>query len=76
MSLKWKKWGLDFFQSLGRHVGTAGLATLSTSYVEGKISWRALGIGVLCGGIIPTVFTFLQTNPVPEDEEAVTPTKV
>lgn len=66
--LNWEKWGLDFFASLGRHIGTAGLTWLSLGVKEGRVQWRDLWIAILVGGIFPTVFTFLQSTPVPTEE--------
>lgn len=73
MKLNWEKWGYDFVTSVLRHTGTAGLAALATATSTGKLDWHALGWGILCGGIIPTVFTFLQKTPLPEDEEKPQP---
>lgn len=73
MAMNWSKWGRDFLASVLRHVGTAGLTTLSTSYVSGKMNWEVLLTGVVCGGIVPTVFTFLQNTPLPDDTVVTTP---
>ena len=69
MNLNWSKWGLEFWASIMRHVGTAGMAALAVSYQNGKLDWKSLGMGILAGGVIPTIFTFLQTTPVPDEEK-------
>lgn len=68
MNLNWSKWGLDFFASLGRHIGTAGMTWLSIGVVNGKVDWQSLWIAILTGAVLPTVFTFLQSHPVPTEE--------
>jgi len=68
MSLNWSKWGLDFWKSIARHVGTAGLAAMAICTKEGKFDWKNFGIAILVGGVIPSVLTFLQSSPAPEDE--------
>ena len=70
MSMNWKKWGFDFWQSLGRHIGTAGLTWLSLGVKDGRIQWRDLYVAIIVGAVLPTVFTFLQTSPLPMDESA------
>lgn len=71
MKANWQKWGKDFFASVLRHVGTAGLTWLSLGYKSGRVDWHDLWVAVLVGGILPSVFTFFQNTPVPEDEEEV-----
>lgn len=65
MKLDWSKWGLDFFTSLGRHIGTAGMTWLGLGLNNGKVDWHDLWIALLTGAILPTVFTFLQSSPTP-----------
>lgn len=68
--MNWSKWGRDFFASLGRHIGTAGMTWLGLGVKDGRIEWGNLWAALIIGAILPTVFTFLQTSPVPEDEPA------
>lgn len=75
MSLNWSKWGRDYFQSLGRHIGTAGMTALTACALDGRIDWRKLGAAILIGGAIPSTFTFLQSTPVPEETTTVTTTE-
>lgn len=66
----WSKWGWDFWQSIARHVGTAGITWLGTNVATGATGWHTLEtlpIALVLGGVLPTVFTFLQSNPVPPD---------
>jgi hypothetical protein len=73
MNLNWEKWGRDFWASIMRHVGTAGLTWLSLGlWKSGKVDWNDLWVALLTGGILPSVFTFLQNTPVPEDEDQPT----
>lgn len=72
MKLNWAKWGLEFWASLGRHIGTAGLTWLGLGAKEGKIDWNALWVAILVGGILPTIFTFIQKTPTPIDEDEKT----
>lgn len=69
----WQKWGLDFFQSLGRHIGTAGMTWLGIGIKDGAIDWNSLWVALVAGALLPTIFTFLQRNPVP-DVKSVTVT--
>lgn len=64
--LNWSKWGRDFFSSLGRHVGTAGMTWLGLGVKNGMVDWHDLWAALLCGAVLPTIFTFLQKTPVPE----------
>ena len=68
MKINWEKWGLDFYQSLGRHVGTAGMTWLGLGVKGGKLDWSDLWVALLAGAILPTVFTFIQ-QPVPVEED-------
>lgn len=74
-ALNWNKWGRDYFQSLGRHIGTAGMTGLAACAIDGRVDWKKLGAAVLIGGVLPTTFTFLQTNPIPEETITVTTTE-
>lgn len=70
----WSKWGLDFWQSVVRHIGTAGMAWLGTNAVtgvDGKHSLETLPLALLFGAIMPSVFTFLQNSPIPPEEADV-----
>ena len=66
--LNWSKWGLTFFQSLGRHIGTAGMTWLGLGIKDNVIEWHNLWVALLVGAILPTFFTFLQNSPIPEEE--------
>ena len=66
--LNWHKWGLTFFQSLFRHIGTAGMTWLGLGVKDGQVEWRNLWVALLVGAILPTFFTFLQNSPIPEEE--------
>lgn len=68
MSMNWTKWGMEFWASLGRHIGTAGMTWLGLGLKDGKVNWNDLWVAVLVGGILPTVFTFLQSKPTPDDD--------
>lgn len=68
MAMNWKKWGLEFWASLGRHIGTAGMTWLGLGLKDGKVNWSDLWVAVLVGGILPTIFTFLQRAPTPDDD--------
>ncbi len=74
MALNWQKWGRDFVQSLGRHIGTAGMTWLGLGLKDGVINWGSLWIALLLGAVLPTVFTFLQKTPLPDDIESITVT--
>lgn len=69
MKLNWAKWGFDFWTSVARHVGTAGMTWLGLGIKDGKIQWEDLWFALLVGGILPSVFTFLQKTPSPDDED-------
>lgn len=69
MNLDWSKWGYDFFASLGRHIGTAGMTWLGLGIQNNRIDWKDLWVAIVAGGILPTIFTFLQSFPVPPDED-------
>lgn len=73
MNLNWSKWWLEFFKSFGRHLGTAGATWVGMYSTQGNIDWHSLWVALVAGAILPCVFTFLQSNPVP-DEEAAQPT--
>lgn len=68
MHVNLEKWGWDFVTSLIRHIGTAGMAVTAVAVVNGRIDWKAIGVGVLTGGVIPTVFTAFQSFPQAQDE--------
>ena len=68
MHIHWEKWGLDFLTSLIRHIGTAGMAVTAVAVVNGHVDWKAMGFGILTGGIIPTVWTACQSFPQAEDD--------
>lgn len=65
-TLNWQKWGLSFWQSLARHIGTAGMTWLGLGVKDGKVDWGNLWVAILVGAVLPSVFTFLQTTPTPE----------
>ena len=69
MSRNWSKWGFSFWAAIARHVGTAGLTWLSLGIKDGKFKLNDLLLALLVGGVLPSVFTFLQSTPVPPDEE-------
>lgn len=66
MSLNWQKWGMSFWQSLARHIGTAGMTWLGLGVKDGQIKWKDLWVALLVGAVLPSVFTFLQSTPTPE----------
>lgn len=74
MPLKWNKWGITFFQSLGRHIGTAGMTWLGLGFKDGRVEWHNLWLALLTGAVMPAVFTFLQTTPVPDNDEVTNET--
>lgn len=65
----WSKWGEDYWTSLARHLGTAGMAWLGTVAVNGTgmtwTSFKTLPLALLAGAVLPTTFTFIQNNPKP-----------
>lgn len=69
----WGKWGRDFIDSVVRHVATAGLTAATTCYIDGRLDWRKFGSALLIGGVIPSVFTFLQKSPIPDAIVLVVP---
>ena len=73
MKLNWAKWGLEFWKSVSRHSATAGSAYLAVLEVQ-KIpfSWEGLGAAVIVGGVLRSVFTFLETTPTPDDDDEKT----
>lgn len=73
MALNWNKWGRDFFASLGRHIGTAGMTWLGLGVKDGQIEWHNLWLALITGAVLPTVFTYLQSTPVPEETTVSTP---
>lgn len=73
MSKNWSKWGHEFFKSLGRHIGTAGMTWLGLGIKDNQIEWHNLWTALLIGAVLPTTFTFLQSNPVPEDMTVIVP---
>ena len=75
MALNWSKWGLEFWQSLMRHVGTAGMTWIGLGIKDGVVDWKGLGVAIMVGAVLPTVFTFLQKNPIPELESVTITTK-
>ena len=74
MSRDWSKWGREFWSLIARHVGTAGLTWLSLGLKDGKVDWRSLWVALLVGGILPSAFTFLQSNPCPDEDSCTPPT--
>lgn len=75
MKLNWQKWGLAFWSSLARHVGTAGTTFIALGVKDGKIEWHNLWVAIVAGGVMPAVFTFLQSTPAPDDEDGAAAVK-
>lgn len=67
MALNWAKWGKDYWASLARHIGTAGLAWLGIGLGSGHIDWHSLWYALVTGAFLPTTFTFFQNTPIPEE---------
>jgi hypothetical protein len=65
MKLDWAKWGLEFWQSIARHVGTAGTTAMAACFIDGHFDWKKFGAAILIGGVIPTTLTFLEKTPTP-----------
>ena len=77
MKLNWNRWVYDMVNQMMRHVGTAGLTWGGLTIKHGRDLngqiWGDLGICLLCGAILPTIFNFLQTTGLPEDEDRQPP---
>lgn len=73
MKINWDNWLYYNADMFVRHIGSAGLASTATLFVNGKFSWQPFFTGLLAGAIIPTLFTILQKGlPKPDDDNEKT----
>jgi hypothetical protein len=72
MNAIWDRWIYFNLDMLFRHVGTAGLATCATLYVNGHWGWKAFCSGIVAGAVIPTCCRILQRG-LPKRDDVPTP---